>query len=151
MEVNQFVLICAVFIIIAGFMVSIPDLAPVPERRPDPLLICQFDSICAGIPCLKQPAPVLHVFPPGDDGWTLFSRTDRPHDFFRVARRVSEGQVTYYTLPEPGAVATEMTVSNSGMMRFEQKDRNGALIATGEGFCRQPELSGTATRNGDKV
>jgi hypothetical protein len=151
MEANQFVLICAVFIVIAGFMVSIPDIAHQPEAKPLPVLICRFDSLCAGNPCIKRAPAELHVFPPREDGWTLISLTNRPKEAFRVARKISERLVTYYTLPKAGAGATEMTVSDTGAMRFEQTDGSGALIAAGEGYCRRPDGSDTATKNGDKV
>jgi hypothetical protein len=151
MEANQFVLMSAVFIIIAAYMVSIPSAPPAPAALPVALLTCRFDNFCSGIPCAKRKAPEISIFAPGTDGWSLISRSDTPSEYFRLARSVGESRVTYSSLQRPGQGATSLVITNSGAMRLEQTDRNGAVIMAGEGYCREPAATDAAKRNGDKV
>jgi hypothetical protein len=149
MEANQFVLICAVFIVVAAFMVSVPDLAPAPQAKRALVLTCRFDSLCTGSPCVKQAAPDLNIFAPTEDGWSSFSRADRPYEFYPVARKIETARTTYTGRESRGGISTLLTISTTGAMRFEQKSRDGALAASGEGFCRQPDAA--APKNGDKI
>jgi len=151
METNQFVLVCCVFILVAAFMVSMPSFAPAPEAKSPPALICRFETACAGEPCIRQAAPDISLFQAGADGEAQISRADKPDEFERLVREGGAGMVRYVSTAEPGANNTLLTVTDTGAMRFEQTDRNGALIAKGEGFCRKPDVTGAATKNGDKV
>lgn len=151
MEANQFVLMCAVFIIVAAYMVSIPPIGQEPIPLPAASLICRFDTFCSGAPCVKRAAPQIRISAPAEDGWTLVSRTDSPYEFMRLARQISDSAITYRSLQRPEQGETVLTVSGSGAMQFEQTDQNGVQIAAGEGYCREPDATGAAMTNGDKV
>jgi len=157
MEANQFVLMCCVFILLAAFMVSMPSISPAPDAKPQLVLICRFETACAGDPCIRQAAPDIRLFQTGEAGWSQMSRADKPNNFDRLLRKAGDGMARYVSVAEADAISTVLTVTGTGTgtgtgaMRFEQTDHNGALIAKGTGFCRKPDVTGAAMTNGDRV
>ncbi|MDN5787273.1 hypothetical protein [Pseudorhodobacter sp.] len=137
MEVNQFVLMVAAFMIVATVMLSTSDLRDAPAPLPSLHYVCSFDQFCRDRDC-AQPLPAEFIIvaqQPATSDDAYFQRAgDRP-DHIGLQ---STGALEWVAqVGKSGGL--HLKLQENGAMIYEEKtglNPDSAVLAHGTGVCR---------------
>lgn len=145
MEPSQFVLMVAVFMVIATVILSLPMLEQTePEAKPVyPGYDCRFDSFYSGTPLTSVAAPTLRLIPSAADGFALIIWSDRPDTELRMIPK-TENNVLNLSSPDPKDGLVSLTLTQSGAFTYDARDSaDTPPTAKGTGTCiKTPTASG---------
>lgn len=142
MDTNHFVLMCAAFLIVATWMVTMADWAERPAPVPAPVraYACHFDGHCRALDC-GVPLPDDIVLVPEDhEGAAYFYNPGHPKTHYRL--QALEDNEFFGRIGQLGSM--RLTLRETGALRVAEYagiTRDTEVLATATGMCQETEIT----------